>query len=224
MAFADTIPPYTIPEIGAGIEVDIVREALAYKDHSLKAHYMPLSRMPGSFTLGEVDGVMADFGKDLSSQNGHYAKPVILFQNRFFSLKERNLMIREPRDIKGLSVIAFPGARKRFPEWFNAAKTEGSYDEIAEQKLQVLLLFSGRYDLVLSDKVVFHYFLAQQLKDNKVEEKALTEHKVFVERPLDYRPVFRSRNVRDDFNEGLRHLKDSGRYLEIYDFYMAGKI
>jgi len=221
MAFANTLPPYTMPETSTGIELDIVREALAFKNHTVIIHYMPLSRMPGSFALGDVDGVMTDFGTDLRPLNGHYADPAVLFSNRFYSLKKRNLLIREPSDIKGLSIIAFPGARKRFPEWLNAPKMEGNYQEIKHQKLQILLLFSGRYDLVLSDKVVFQYFLSQQLENKNLLEKPLSEHDVFVERPLDYRPVFKNRKLRDDFNEGLRNLKASGRYQEIYDFYLT---
>jgi len=221
MGFANTIPPYTIPETSTGIELDIVREALALKNHTLIINYMPLSRMPGSFVLGDVDAVMTDFGTDLSALNGHYAEPVILFNNRFYSLKDRNLRIREPSDIKGLSIVAFPGAQKRFPEWLKDAQAEGLYHEIKVQKLQILLLFAGRYDLVLSDKVVFQYFFSQQLKNNNLQAKPLTEHDVFVERPLDYRPVFKSQEIRDDFNEGLQALKSSGRYQEIFDAYLA---
>jgi len=221
MGFANTIPPYTIPETSTGIELDIVREALALKNHTLIINYMPLSRMPGSFVLGDVDAVMTDFGTDLSALNGHYAEPVILFNNRFYSLKDRNLQISKPSDIKGLSIVAFPGAQKRFPEWLKDAQAEGLYHEIKVQKLQILLLFAGRYDLVLSDKVVFQYFFSQQLKNNNLQAKPLSEHDVFVERPLDYRPVFKSQKVRDDFNEGLQVLKSSGRYQEIFDAYLA---
>jgi len=221
MAFANTIPPYTIPETSTGIELDIVREALAFKDHTLIIHYMPLSRMPGSFALGDVDGVMTDFGTDLSPLDGHYAEPAILFNNRFYSLKDRNLQIRKPSDIKGLSIVAFPGAQKRFPEWLKDSQEDGRYHEIKVQKLQILLLFAGRYDLVLSDKVVFQYFFLQQLKNNNLQAKPLSEHDVFVERPLDYRPVFKSPKIRDDFNEGLQVLKSSGRYQEIFDTYLV---
>ncbi len=221
MAFADTIPPYTIPETGRGIELEIVREALALKGHELEASFMPLSRMPGSFILGEVDGVMSDFGHDLSGLNGHYGNPVVLFNNRFFSVKSRNLIIRDPKDIKGLSVVAFPGAAKRFPEWLADIKADGNYDEIEQQKLQLRLLMSGRYDLVLSDRVVFYYFLNQQVENMKVEKSALAEHAVFVERPLDYRPVFKSQKIRDDFAEGLQALKASGRYQAIYEAYVS---
>ena len=38
--------------------------------------------------------------------------------------------------------------------------------------------------------------------------------------PKDYRPVFRSAAVRDDFNVGLRQLKTSGRFQAIYDRYL----
>ncbi len=41
-----------------------------------------------------------------------------------------------------------------------------------------------------------------------------------IARPQDYRPVFRSARVRDDFNAGLAQMKKSGRYKAIYDKYL----
>ncbi len=36
----------------------------------------------------------------------------------------------------------------------------------------------------------------------------------------DYRPLFRDARVRDDFNAGLRHLKATGRFRQIYERYL----
>ncbi len=38
---------------------------------------------------------------------------------------------------------------------------------------------------------------------------------------MNYRPVFRSKKIRNDFNLGLAWLKKSGRYNEIYDKYLS---
>jgi polar amino acid transport system substrate-binding protein len=46
------------------------------------------------------------------------------------------------------------------------------------------------------------------------------EHAFTVANPMDYRPVFRSRQVRDDFNAGLKHMKETGRVQAIYDKYL----
>jgi len=37
---------------------------------------------------------------------------------------------------------------------------------------------------------------------------------------MDYRPVFRDKQVRDDFNAGLKQLKETGRYKAIYERYL----
>ena len=49
MAFGVSLPPYVIAKSNVGIEVDIIREALAYKGHNLIPVYVPLARVPNHF-------------------------------------------------------------------------------------------------------------------------------------------------------------------------------
>jgi polar amino acid transport system substrate-binding protein len=37
---------------------------------------------------------------------------------------------------------------------------------------------------------------------------------------MNYRPVFRDKKIRDDFNLGLKYLKESGEFQKIYDEYL----
>ncbi len=220
MAFNDTIPPYIFPETDNGIEMDIIREALAFKGHTLKTRYVPLARMPIAFSEGEVDAVMSDFGQDLTTIGGFYAEPAVIFDNSLFSLKKRDFLIEKPEDIAGLRIISFFGADKRFPLWLAKPNEAGNFHETYKQKLQILTLFADRYDLVLSDRSIFYYFLSQLRKEGKITPQAISEHRVFVEKTRDYRPVFRNKKICDDFNEGLQQLKTSGRYQAIYDHYL----
>jgi polar amino acid transport system substrate-binding protein len=55
---------------------------------------------------------------------------------------------------------------------------------------------------------------------NVLEVHDVDEHKFTTVNPEDYRPVFRDRKVRDDFNLGLSQLKESGEFERIYDNYM----
>ena len=113
MAFGERIPPFCFPETDSGIELEIIGAALAYKGHTLKPQYFPFARIPISFRTHAVDAAMTDLGEDMSKLGAAYGDPAVFYDNVFISLKERNLVIRKPADLDGLSVISFAGAAKR---------------------------------------------------------------------------------------------------------------
>lgn len=220
MAFGEKIPPFCFPESDSGIELEIIGEALAFKGHLLKPRYYPLARVPLSFRQGEVDAAMTDLGQNLSEIGAHYGNPAVIYQNVFITLKGRGLSINTPEDLKGLSVVAFQGAAKRYPQWLAASEQAGLYFEQNNQELQVLGLNKARYDVVLSDRSIFRYFELLLERTTLFKAKSVQMHDFTEVDPDDYRPVFRDRQIRDDFNAGLAHLKATGRYQEIYDQYL----
>lgn len=220
MAFGEKIPPFCFPETNSGIEVEVIRDALAYRGHVLRPHYLPFVRIPLAFKAGDVDAAMTDLGEDMAKSGAYYGDPAVFYDNVFISLKERNLVIKKPGDLKGLSVISFAGAAKRYPEWLDDVKKAGRYVEQNDQALQVLTLQHGRYDLVLSDRNIFKYFTLQLKLNKSLVQKPTVEHPFVKFNPMDYRPVFRDAKVRDDFNAGLKQLKDSGRFAAIYRKYL----
>lgn len=219
MAFGERIPPYCFPQTDSGIELEVIGAALAYKGHKLKPSYYPFARVPEAFKAGWVDATMTDLGKDLQAYGGFYGDPAVLYDNVFITLQSRGLAIRSPADLRGLHVVAFAGAVRRYPEWLRALQDSGRYHEINDQAAQVKTLMLGRYDVVLSDRSIFRYF-ALQLSREGLALQPVQEHAFATPNPQDYRPVFRSRQVRDDFNQGLRQLRQSGRYQAIYDKYL----
>lgn len=220
MAFGEKIPPYCFPESDSGIELEIIGEALAFRGHHLRPRYYPLARVPLAFRQGEVQAAMTDLGQDLSSEGAHYGDPAVLYHNVFVTLKGRRLDIQRPGDLKGLSIVAFQGAAKRYPEWLAASQEAGLYFEQNNQELQVLGLNKGRYDVVLSDRSIYQYFEQLLSRTALFKAKAVDFHEFVEEDPQNYRPVFRSEKIRDDFNAGLQELKSSGRYQAIYDSYL----
>jgi len=221
MAFGEKIPPFCFPETDSGIELEVMREALAYRGHVLKPRYYSFARVPVAFKAGEVDAAMTDLGEDMSAWGAHYGNPAVWYDNVFISLKERNLVIHKPEDLRGLSVISFVGAAKRYPEWLDGVRKAGRYYEQNDQALQVLTLDRGRYDLVLSDRNIFRYFTLQLKLNKTFKPKPVVEHSFAKLNMMDYRPIFRDATVRDDFNAGLRFLKESGRFQAIYQKYLS---
>ncbi|WP_255501000.1 ABC transporter substrate-binding protein [Mitsuaria sp. WAJ17] len=220
MAFGERIPPFCFPQTQSGIEVDVFREALAYKGFHLKPLFYPFARVPRAFKTGEVDATMTDLGEDLGVHGGHYGDSAVLYDNVLISLQSRRLRIQKPEDLAGLSVISFQGALRRFPDWLEPVHHAGRLVEINDQALQVRTLMRGRYDLVLSDRSIFRYFSLQLQREGETL-LPVTEHVFTVANPNDYRPVFRSARVRDGFNEGLRWLRSTGRHKAIYERYLS---
>lgn len=222
MGFGESLPPFIIPQSESGIELEIVREALALRGHILKPVFLPMARLPISFKTKYVDAIMMDVGENISSSNGFYADIPVIYQNVFLTLKKKNISIKKPEDLKGLSINGFVGAAKRYPEWLDRVIKEGIYSEKNDQSLQVLQLMKERIDVVLSDYNIFKYYFIQIKKNKNGNFSDFKVHTVIKENPLNYRPVFRSEKIRDDFNNGLKQLKKSGRYQAIYDKYLKG--
>ncbi|MES2346745.1 MAG: ABC transporter substrate-binding protein [Pseudomonadota bacterium] len=221
MAFGEKIPPFCFPETDSGIEIEIIREALAFRGHVLKPAYYPFARIPIAFKAGSVDAAMTDLGENMDQAGGYYGEPAVFYDNVFITLKERNVTIKTPADLRGLTVIAFPGAARRYPLWLDDVKKAGRYFEQNNQSLQVMTLNAGHYDVALSDRSIFRYFSSALQKTKDFRPKPVVMHSFVKMNPQDYRPVFRDPVVRDDFNAGLRQLKAAGRVNAIYKKYLG---
>jgi len=220
MAFGEKISPFCVPETDTGIEIEIIREALAFRGHTLKPMYYPFARVPLAFRADQVDAAMSDLGQDLGAK-AYYGDPAVFYDNVFITLKERGLSIKRPEDLRGLRVIAFPGALKRYPAWLTEVQKDNRYYEQSNQSLQVLTLAAGHYDVVLSDRNIFKYFTLQLKKEKNFQPKPVQLHSFVALNPSDYRPVFKDAGIRDDFNAGLKHLKKIGRVDAIYKKYLG---
>lgn len=209
-------PPYVIQETNSGVELDIVRRALEIAGYTMKPQYMPLLRIPHELNGGGVDGGMHIRAHLLI--DGFFSDEVIFYRNYAITLDEKDLKIDGFEDLAGKSIISFQNARKFLGEKFaNVVKGSKNYAEIANQELQVRMLAAGRAQVAVGDFRIFLHFT------RKFEEKfgislKLRFHPLF--KPTPYRAAFRSRQVRDDFDRGLRQLRESGEYEAIMDTYI----
>lgn len=221
MAFGEKIPPFCFPETNSGIEIEVLSQALAFRGHVLKPVYYSFARIPVAFKSHQVDAAMTDLGQDMTAVGAYYADPAVFYDNVFITLKERNIVIRKPEDLKGLSVLSFPGGAKRYPDWLGAVNKAGRYFEQNDQALQVLTLDKGRYDVVLSDRNIFRYFTLLLSLNKSIQLRPVTEQSFVKFNPMDYRAVFWNRRYRDDFNAGLKHIKENGHFDAIYRKYLG---
>ncbi|WP_020407538.1 substrate-binding periplasmic protein [Hahella ganghwensis] len=210
------LPPYVLTDSNSGMELDVVREALKLKGHSLTPVYLPFIRFGQHLAEGKVDAAMT-INEGSQIPDIVYSDTHITYQNVAVALESSGLQIKSVQDLAKFRVIAFQNATKYLGAEFAAmAEANSKYSEKAQQEQQITLLYSGRTDVVVMDINIFKYF-------KKLEKKVSTDAPVTIFeifQPTAYKVGFRNREYRDDFNAGLKTIKDSGRYQEILNSYL----
>ena len=216
LAVGLALPPYNIPETDSGIELDIVREALKIKGYTVKPKYVPFARVKRELANREVDGALT-INAD-SGIKAFYSDEHLVCENVVVSLKKNGFTIRSINDLKDKSVLAFQDATLYLGKDFaSMADHNPAYKEIAKQELQINLLYSNRVNTIVLDKNIFYY---HRKHNNRVDTSQPIEiWQIFP--PTPFRVAFVDETVRNDFNEGLKQLRESGRYNAIVKKYVS---
>jgi polar amino acid transport system substrate-binding protein len=219
MAIGLSLPPYIIAENNTGLELDMVRQALASKGYTLDPEYVPFARVPQTLEHGLADAAMTVNGA-MGLHAAYFSDTYITYQNVAVTLKSNHITINSIGDLLALKIIAFQGAAKILgPKFGEAAKASPEYVEMADQDRQVAMLFANRTDVFIGDINIFKYYREQVkltgLQDTSAE---VDVHRIFP--PTPYSVAFKDPAVRDDFNNGLRGLKASGEYETIIKKYI----
>ena len=218
-----SIPPWVIAENNSGIELDILKEALSPSGYRIKPSYLSFALSYSLFEAEKLDGIL-NATKD-SVKQGFFSEPVVTFQNVAISLKEKNF----PADINlqflsDKSVVAFQKASVLLGEEFGRAMSGNlRYQEVAKQNLQINLLMIRDIDFIIMEKNIFGYYWQQAQTDpHLIRAKSKLNRPVqlhYLFKPTNYRFVFATQEIRDDFNEGLNTIKENGLYDEIFRRY-----
>ena len=215
--FSYSTPPYVF-EDGSGIVVSIVEEALAYKGHTVKQVFVNMGRGFEMFKYGYVDAT--SIIKKTSGLDAFYSDYFMQYHNAAFALKSKNYSIKKIAELKNYNFIGFQNAKKYLGEEFEQSANDAGerYSEVADQRQQVYKLLRGRTDVVVMDRHIFTYYKNQLLFEGAVDKDMEVELFELFE-PTKYRTAFKDEKIRDDFNEGIQRVRDSGRYDTIYKQY-----
>lgn len=221
------LPPYVISNEDKGLEVDIIRESLAKAGHTARFFYLPNLRLPVEFSQGRLDCVVANVAYDIekdSGRKGYPSLPTIAFQNYAISLEGNDAGVASVAELRNKHVLAFNNAAKYLgAEFANMAHINPRYTELADQSLQVRMLYSERVEVVISDKRIFQWWRNKLLKSAVVDERMLSRNLVFspIFPPAPRWVTFATAADRDAFNKGLAELRASGRFDAIVEAYVG---
>ncbi|MCA9731571.1 transporter substrate-binding domain-containing protein [candidate division KSB1 bacterium] len=211
IAFPANLPPWTLEKKDAGIIIEIVRKSFEIQGYSVKTRFLSLKELNQAI----LSGIDAHAQVESSNLKGYYSSEVSYFQTSLISLKPHRFKITTIDDLKDRKIIAFQNASLLFGEAFhNMAQHNPFYEELADQEEQVVRFYNGQTEFILIDKNIFLYFRRITTRTNTSmsiqyhQISGLTEvSPAFV--------VFRDKKLRDDFNIGLKLLKENGDYYDI---------
>lgn len=210
-------PPYIMESGTAGLDYDIAKQAMAAGGYKMVGRSLPQTRALAMLRAGQLDGMLSTT-EGIGGQD-FFTDPYIVYQNVATTLTSRRLVLRQIEDLSNYSVVAFQSASMVLGERFSlTVSSHPDYREVPSQITQNKLLFTGRVDVVVGDRLIFHYF-SNKLDPQIDATKAVTYHRIFPESPR--KAVFRDARVRDAFNAGLKIIRANGAYDAIMTQYIG---
>jgi len=215
LGFGLSKPPYIIGAGTEGLEPEIAEQALAAGGCKMIALQFPPARGLGMLRAGLIDGLMTvDEG---IGGNGFFSDSYINYQNVATTLSKRHIQLNSIEDLANYSVAGFQNANVilggRFKELVSHHK---DYREYSFQLLQDNLLYTGRVDVVIGDRLIFRYF-STRMEPSIDASQPVTFHDIFPPSPR--KVVFRNADLRDRFNAGLKIIRSNGQYDAILKKY-----
>ena len=219
-------PPYYgehLPHYGS--DSQIVTEAFALSGVTVKYQFFPwaralnMARDDSEFDGGVGWGSSAEYQKDF-----YISEPSSTYQMVFFHRKDFPFHWTTYADLKGLRIGLT--LEYDYPEELQKMIANGTIkaDWAAKDEFNFKKLLSGRIDAYVDDKLVG--LLVMKRIFTLAEMDQLTYHKTMLKEES-LHLVLSKKNARNQqliilFNEGLKRLKESGRYDEIQQAALQG--
>jgi polar amino acid transport system substrate-binding protein len=208
------IPPYIMQHAADGLEVAIVKEALAGRE--VVFVQMPFNEINRAVASGAADAAVSVAATD---SGGIYSDYFITFENYAVSHVSANLEIASVEDLAGHPLLTWQGAYAELGPAFEAMYGPGgaehaNYIEVADLKELVIRFWRESDAIAVIDRNVFGYFTDQA---GETMQKA-SLHDLFAP-GSNFRVGFRDAGARNEFNEGLSRLCGSGEYARLLDRY-----
>ncbi len=219
IAFTMSMAPYLMEKNRSGIELDIIMYALNASGHTFKLYgNIPYKRAIRLMAEKEVDGIASNLN------NKDYSQTKIKFYNSAttlnyidcaITLKENNFVLKTMSDYQNKSIMAFASASATIgPLFYKMTKSNKEYSENIEQRKHYVLLLKNRIQVAIGDKNIFNTVVRREIGDqiNLFKFHNLTD-------PTPRNVKFYDIKLRNDFNKGLKIIKQNGKYQEILDRY-----
>lgn len=216
IGFSLTKPPYVFAEDKRGLEVDLVTQAFRQVGYEVTPVFYPPKRLPYTVKSGALDGA-AGVAKNIDG-DVYFSDELITYQNYAISLKRNKLVLRAVGDLVSHRVVAFQNAQIFLgQEFMEMTQRNETYNEVANQELQIKLLAAGRTEFVIADWRIFLFF-KEKYESQGGPSFDVSFHKVFDPTPRYL--ILNDPELLERFNAGLAYLHESGEFDRIVKSYI----
>lgn len=217
MATGSSQAPYSV-RAGRGILEEIFAAAFEGSAYEAEMKYLDNESALQQFDDKLVDGITM---VNPEMVDAYLSKSYVIFQNAAIFLQERGYKIKAIEDLTDYRVLAFSNASKYLGAEFAAmAEAHPHYETIVDQMEQIRALYEGRTDIIISDRVIYQFYLKKLIYSSKLDRRYAQEvvlRDIFP--PNFYHAAFQDEAVRDAFNKGYEEIEKNGKLVEIYKKY-----
>ena len=196
-----------------GYTVEIIREALKRSGYTLETVWLPWKRAQVEAARGDYDGLGASYYNEERATKFAYSDPIATTEVVFFKRAEDDIKYSKLEDLKPYKIGT--GFEYGYPEKFVKADYLQKI-EAYELKTNITRLLNKRIDLIIGSRNAILFYLKQQYPDrvNSLEIlgdplETLSLYVLFSKKKPDYKQKI------EDFNRGLKMIKEDGTYHKI---------
>lgn len=213
-------PPYIFEKRDFGLDFDLAQAILKNSGYSIKSVHSPNNRALIEIEKGKVDGVIG-LASGTDRDGLYYSQPIISYDNVVITKKASGAVIEKAEDLKKLRFLAFSNARAYLGADYLKMVKELRYDtEISNQEDQNRMFWQGKVQAIILDINVFRFY-RNALKEKLNTSEEVVVHRIFPAKSNERVAVFKSKVVRNQFNQALQELRSSGAYQKIFDRYIV---
>ena len=206
------------PHYGKGLKqggytVEIIREALKRVGYDLETVWLPWKRAQVEAARGDYDGLGASYYNKERANKFAYSDPIATTEVVFFKRTEDDIKYSNLEDLKPYNIGT--GFGYGYPEQFVKADYLKKV-EAYELKTNITRLLHKRIDLIIGSRKAILFYLKQKYPDriNSLEIlgnplETLPLYVLFSKKKPDYKQKI------EDFNRGLKMIKEDGTYQKI---------
>lgn len=222
IGFPESIPPWVNAGNQPGIAIELLQETLKAEGLMLKPVFQPYARRLQAYRHGTLDGLydISPSQQHAEQLGGSISRPLHSFDNIAIALSRRAPSIEHTAELGKWRVLAWEGASSLLPASYDQleAVANGRYHEIADQQKQVRSLFSGRTDVILSDRLIFEWY-RRQLKSEITLDTSQPVHIYAVLPPSETGILLHDSALRARLDNRIKALKASPRYQAVFSRY-----
>lgn len=217
VAVSTDIPPFVMGNARRGIEIDLVR--LALPNRQLRFVQLPYDELQSAVGEGVADVVVGV--QQFGGSEAFYSRDMIQFENVAVVKGSAGITLESVADLAGHTVLTWQDAwRELGPEFEALYAPDGPerahYVEVADQDEQVRHFWAAAADIAIIDRSIFDWMSLAQ-------NHSLTAANRFAIFPPNtgFKAAFRDAGLRDEFDQGLTALCESGGYTRVLHNYDA---